>query len=74
MLVLHAVVLPSISLLAILLAAVAALVAWLLRVHRSGTSVSLWDIAGACALIGCAAGILGEPEIVLATIGRNQEP
>jgi hypothetical protein len=66
--------LPSITLAAIAGAAIAALAAWWFGVRRKGDTVTLWDIAGAFALIGCAAAMLSEPEAVLTTIGRNTQP
>lgn len=60
-------VLPSLSLVAIAAAALAALVAWSLGTRRHGNTVTLWDIAGALMLIGCAAAMLSEPERILLT-------
>lgn len=66
--------LPSISLAAIAAAAAASFAAWWLGSHRHGNTVTLWDVAGACALIGCAAAMLSEPEVILTTIGKTSEP
>jgi hypothetical protein len=55
-------VLPTISFAALAMAAIAALAAWLRRAPRHGVTVTLWDVAGALVLIGCAAGMLTEAE------------
>jgi hypothetical protein len=64
-------VLPAVSLTAIAAAAAVALVAWRLSARRNGGTLTLWDVAGACALIGCAAGMLSEPELVLRQFGHD---
>jgi hypothetical protein len=64
-------VLPVVSLVAITAAGLAALLAWLIRAKRRGNSLTTWDVAGACALIGCAAAMLSEPENVLAVLGAQ---
>lgn len=66
--------LPSVTLAAIAVAAAAALAAWWFGIRRHSSTVTLWDVAGACALIGCAAAMLSEPEIILTTIGKTSEP
>ncbi|MFN3657504.1 MAG: hypothetical protein ACK4UO_09655 [Pseudolabrys sp.] len=70
----RAVFLPSVSLAAIGGAAVAAFAAWWLGVRRNGPTVTLWDVAGACVLIGCAAAMLSEPDAILKTMERNPSP
>lgn len=70
----HALFLPSVSLAAIAAAAAASFLAWWLGVRRQGPTVTLWDIAGACALIGCAAAMLSDPATVLTTIGQKPNP
>jgi hypothetical protein len=55
-------VLPVLSLAAIGCAAVLALVAYWRRAPRLVETVTLWDLAGAAALIGFAAGMLTGPE------------
>lgn len=66
--------LPSLTLAAVAAAAAAAVAAWWFGSRRHGNTVTLWDIAGAFALIGCAAAMLSEPETVLITIGKPSEP
>jgi hypothetical protein len=70
----RAMVMPSVSLVAVAAAAVAAAAAWWLCARRNGPTVTLWDIAGACALIGCAAAMLSDPATILTTIGPNPNP
>jgi hypothetical protein len=53
------------SLAALGCAAVLALVAYWLRAPRHVESITLWDLAGAAALIGFAAGMLTGPEQIL---------
>jgi hypothetical protein len=55
-------VLPAFSILLFAEAAIAAIVARLLHVQEKSANVTLWDFAGAFALIGCAAAVLGEPD------------
>ena len=64
-------VLPAISFAALAMAAVAALAAWLRHAPRHGVKVTLWDVAGALVLIGCAAGMLTEAEHLVELFGPN---
>ncbi|WP_244626620.1 hypothetical protein [Bradyrhizobium ivorense] len=57
-----ALVLPALSLLLFVQAAVAALVAHLIHARTSVAKVNLWDFAGAFTFMGVAAAILGEPD------------
>src|SRR6266478_6240221 len=52
-------VLPALSILLFLDAAIAAIVA-----RRNSQNVTLWDIAGAFTMMGCAAAIFSEPDQV----------
>ena len=61
----RALVLPVLSLAAIGCAALLALVAYWRRTPRQVETVTLWDLAGAAALIGFAAGMLTGPEQIL---------
>jgi hypothetical protein len=70
----RALLLPTVALAAIAAAASTAFIAWWLRTRRHGDTITLWDVAGACALIGCAAAMLSEPEAVLNTIGKSSQP
>jgi len=47
------------------LAAVIALAAWCLSSSRQSAGITLWDVAGAYAFIGFAAGMLSDPQQVL---------
>jgi hypothetical protein len=67
-------VLPVLSLSAITVAALVALLAWASRAKRRGDTLTAWDIAGACALIGCGAAMLSEPENVLNLLGPAVVP
>jgi hypothetical protein len=62
-------VLPALSVVAIGVSGLTALAAWAFRAQRSTEHVSLWDISGALALIGCAAATLSKPESVLQLVG-----
>ncbi len=66
-------VLPVVSLTAVALAAVVAFAAWGFGARRDGDTVTLWDIAGAFVLVGCAAAMLSGPENLLQTFGRNPD-
>jgi hypothetical protein len=57
--------LPSMSLVALASAAVVALAAWCLSSDRHGAGITLWDVLGAYAFIGFAAGMLSDPHQVL---------
>ena len=57
--------LPSMSLIALAISAIAALAAWCSSSDRHGDGITLWDISGAYAFIGCAAGMLSDPRQVL---------
>jgi hypothetical protein len=60
-----ALVLPSISAIALASAAIIALAAWCMSSDRNSAGISLWDVSGAYAFIGFAAGMLSEPQDVL---------
>jgi hypothetical protein len=60
---------PALSLFAITGAATAAAYAWGTHAPRRGSGVTAWDISGACALCGIAAGMLSEPENVVQLFG-----
>jgi hypothetical protein len=55
-------VLPAFSMLLFAEAAIAAIVARSIHVHRNSQNVTLWDIAGAFTMMGCAAAIFSEPD------------
>ncbi|MBR0695133.1 hypothetical protein JQ553_18105 [Bradyrhizobium lablabi] len=55
-------VLPALSLLLFVQAAIAAVVALAIHVQKTSATLNLWDLAGAFTLMGCAAAILGEPD------------
>jgi hypothetical protein len=54
-------ILPTFSLLALAAAGIAATIAWCSQAERSSDRVTSWDVAGALAFIGFAAGMLGDP-------------
>jgi hypothetical protein len=56
---------PSMSLVALAISAIVALAAWCLSSDRHGAGISLWDVSGAYAFIGFAAGMLSDPQQVL---------
>jgi hypothetical protein len=55
-------VLPTLSILFFAGAAIAAMVARLIHVHKNSKKVTLWDITGAFTMMGCAAAIFSEPD------------
>ncbi len=55
-------VLPALSILLFAEAAIAAIVARSIHVQKNSEKVTLWDISGAFAMIGCAAAIFSEPD------------
>jgi hypothetical protein len=63
--------LPSVSVVLLGFAGVFALLAWRLHIQRRSDRVDLWDVAGACAFIGFAAGMLSQPEQVLDAFGST---
>lgn len=67
-------VLPALSLAAIAIAMIAGAVAWWRQASRHTANVTLWDVAGAFMLIGCAAAMMSQPENLLQVFGHTQEP
>ena len=57
-------VLPALSILLFAEAAIAAVVASSIHVHRNSDNITVWDIAGAFTMLGCAAAIFSEPDQV----------
>src|ERR1700748_1414362 len=55
-------VLPALSILLFGEAAIAAIVARSIHVHRNSDNLTVWNIAGAFAMMGCAAAIFSEPD------------
>lgn len=70
----HAAVLPAISLTAIALAAAIGAFAWWRNTKRHTATVTLWDIAGAFMLIGCAAAMMTQPENLMQVFGHTEKP
>src|SRR5262245_60984860 len=62
-------ILPVLSLSATTGAALVALLAWLCGAKRHSNDVTSWDVAGALALIGFAAGMLTGPEQIRELFG-----
>jgi hypothetical protein len=58
-------VLPTLCLIAIAGAGLAALVAWSRGVRFESPNITAWDVAGALAFIACASAILSNPEQVI---------
>lgn len=52
---------PAIAAICTAMAAGAGATAWLVHASPGGERVTLWDCAGACALIGIAAGTFSQP-------------
>ena len=64
-----ALVLPVLSIAFLTAAGVLALIAWCIRSDRNANKITVWDLAGACAFIGYAAGIVSTRENTLAVFG-----
>jgi hypothetical protein len=67
-------VLPALSLAALACAGMVAFLAWWRGAARHGERITLWDIAGAAAFIGFAAGMLSDPNQVLHLFDRSAMP
>jgi hypothetical protein len=63
-------VLPVLSLAALAVAGGLSLAAWWRRAPRRADTITLWDLAGAAALIGFAAGMLTGPDHILHLINH----
>jgi hypothetical protein len=70
----RAAVLAALSPVAIVLGFALAGIAWWRKAARHAATVTLWDMAGACVLIGCAAAILAEPENMLQVFAESDKP
>jgi hypothetical protein len=55
-------ILPALSVLLFAEAAIAAILACLIHARRDSEDATLWDIAGALTMMGCAATIFSEPD------------
>jgi hypothetical protein len=64
-------VLPVLCLVALAGAGLVALLAWWRGAQRHGDDVTTWDVAGALAFIGFAAGMLSETSSVLALFDQE---
>ena len=62
-------VLPVFALTAFGASAIAAIIAWKRQERWHLPGVTLWDVSGALALLGCAAGIFGKPDNAVALFG-----
>jgi len=58
-------VLPSISTVALASAAMITSMAWCMSADRNSAGISLWDVSGAYAALGFAAGALSDPQQVV---------
>ena len=58
-------ILPALSILLFSLAAISAILAVSIHANSNSKNVTLWDIAGAFTMIGCAAAIFSEPDQVV---------
>ena len=62
-------VLPVFGTVSIVAAGLVGLFAFCSGAAREGNHITAWDLAGACAFIGFAAGMLSEPEQVVQLLG-----
>ena len=63
-------VLPALGLVSFTAAVVVALFAYCSGANRRADGITLWDVAGAFALIWVAAGMLSEPEHIVQLLGH----
>ena len=61
--------LPAIAALAFVAALVASAAGWMTRTPRNTAAVTIWDFAGACVLIGIAAGVFSDSVQVSQLLG-----
>jgi hypothetical protein len=61
--------LPGIAAFALVLAATTAAFGWFMQAERGGSSITIFDVSGACVLIGIAAGAFSEPNQVFQFFG-----
>ena len=66
--------LPTLSIVLFAVSGLCALLAWRLKVGRWPDRIDLWDVAGACAFVGCAAAMLSQPEHVLGSAVTGAAP
>ena len=59
-------VLPALSGILIIAAFGVAAIALLIRCERASAGITFWDVSGALYFFGCCAGVLAEPEGVIA--------
>jgi len=64
-------VLPTVCLIAVAGAALASLLAWSGAAVRSTQRVTAWDVAGALAYVGFAAGMLSDPQHLIQFFDDN---
>ena len=64
-------VLPVFSVVSLAGAGIMALFAWYSKATRDSAGITAWDVAGAFAFIGFAAGMLSEPEHVVNLFGHT---
>lgn len=65
------VVMPGIAAASIMSAAFAALTAWSFGQERDSDMLTMWDVAGAFALIACSAGIFSDPARLVETLAST---
>ncbi len=70
----RAAVLPALGVMSIALGFALGGIAWWRKATRHAATVTLWDVAGACVLIGCAAAMLAQPENVLQVFAESDKP
>jgi hypothetical protein len=68
----RALVLPTVSVAAVLAAALTALIAWSRPRNPQSERVTYWDVAGALTLIGVCAALLSDPEAAIPLMESRQ--
>ena len=67
-------ILPSLSLISLVIAGLVAVAAWTTSTNRAPRHITLWDVSGAYAFVGFAAGMLSEPMQVVELISFPTDP
>jgi len=62
-------VMPALGIVSFTIAIILALLAYCTRVDRRAHGITIWDVAGICALIWIGAGMLSEPEYIIQLFG-----
>ncbi len=68
----HPIVLPILSVAAIVGAIIVALIAWLSKRRETAADLSYWDVVGAMTMVGICAALLSDPEQAIPLLEQRQ--